>query len=90
MRNRTGTTDDVNSDDANGEEPDFEAHQRPVEHPTKGGIAGTPDTIALVMVGLPGRGKTAVAARTARYLSFFHGLECQLFNVGDRRRQGHG
>ena len=42
------------------------------------------------MVGLPGRGKTAVAARTARYLSFFHGLECQLFNVGDRRRKGYG
>jgi hypothetical protein len=84
MRNRTGTVDEIN-----GDEPDFKA-QRPMEHPTKGGIAGTPDTIALVMVGLPGRGKTAVAARTARYLSFFHGLECQLFNVGDRRRQGHG
>lgn len=47
------------------------------------------ETIALVMVGIPGRGKTAVASRTARYLSFFHGVNCKVFNVGDRRRQ-HG
>jgi adenylylsulfate kinase-like enzyme len=85
MRQRSGTADELNGE----EEPEFKA-QRPVAHPTKGGIAGTPETIALVMVGLPGRGKTAVAARTARYLSFFHGLECQLFNVGDRRRKGYG
>mmetsp|Transcript_8045 Transcript_8045/g.18363 ORF Transcript_8045/g.18363 Transcript_8045/m.18363 type:complete len:537 (+) Transcript_8045:97-1707(+) len=64
--------------------------QKPVAHPTMGGITGTPDTIALVMVGLPGRGKTAIAARTCRYLRFFHGLECQHFNVGDRRRAGAG
>jgi len=37
-------------------------------HPTMGGIVGRPETICLIMVGLPGRGKTAIAARTARYL----------------------
>ena len=71
------------------DDQDFEP-QRPAVHATQGGNLGKPDTIALVMVGLPGRGKTAVARRTARYLSFFHGLECELFNVGDRRRELKG
>jgi broad specificity phosphatase PhoE/predicted kinase len=64
--------------------------QRPVAHSTMGGLANTLETIALVMVGVPGRGKTAVASRTARYLKFFHGMECEVFNVGDRRRESAG
>jgi len=37
MRQRSGTADELNGE----EEPEFKA-QRPVAHPTKGGIAGTP------------------------------------------------
>ena len=84
----------INRERGYTEDPDEEqvnVPQSPVAHPVMGGIAGNAkDTLVIIMVGLPGRGKTAVAARTARYLSFFHGLECELFNVGDRRRTGKG
>mmetsp|Transcript_19691 Transcript_19691/g.23423 ORF Transcript_19691/g.23423 Transcript_19691/m.23423 type:complete len:535 (+) Transcript_19691:57-1661(+) len=66
------------------------SHQRPVAHTTMGGLSNTLETIALVMVGVPGRGKTAVASRTARYLKFFHGMECEVFNIGDQRRESAG
>ncbi len=65
--------------------------QKPVAHPTIAETGGRKseksETLALVMVGVPGRGKTSVAMRTSRYLSFFHGVDCRVFNVGDRRRQ---
>lgn len=79
------------ADDEAMDEPDQEP-QQPTTHPAMRGAAvgGTEDTFAIVFVGLPGRGKTAVAARTARYLSFFHGIDCELFNVGERRRDGVG
>ena len=41
------------------------------------------------MVGLPARGKTYIARKVARYLSFFHGAPVQTFNVGEYRRK-HG
>ena len=40
----------------------------------------------IVMVGLPARGKTHMARRLARYLSFVHGADIQVFNVGQYRR----
>jgi 6-phosphofructo-2-kinase/fructose-2,6-biphosphatase 2 len=92
MRARGDTTDDAA---ALLEEAEQEP-QQPMDHPAMRGSSvgsadgGTEDTFAIVFVGLPGRGKTAVAARTARYLSFFHGVDCELFNVGDRRRDGVG
>jgi broad specificity phosphatase PhoE/adenylate kinase family enzyme len=44
----------------------------------------------LVMVGLPGRGKSGIAQRTAQYLRFFHGVECQVFSTAEKRREAIG
>ncbi len=50
-------------------------------------IVGTPDfqRLALVMVGLPARGKTYIARKIARYLSWL-GYATRTFNVGEYRR----
>mmetsp|Transcript_106382 Transcript_106382/g.308307 ORF Transcript_106382/g.308307 Transcript_106382/m.308307 type:complete len:433 (+) Transcript_106382:421-1719(+) len=45
------------------------------------------DKVALIMVGLPARGKTHVSRRLARYLNFFHSISVKVFNVGDYRRK---
>merc|ERR1719375_1500317 len=42
------------------------------------------------MVGLPARGKTHMARKLVRYLSFFHGADARVFNVGHYRRQRVG
>lgn len=41
-------------------------------------------------VGLPGRGKTHISRRLARYLSFFHALPVELYNIGQYRRKHYG
>jgi hypothetical protein len=48
---------------------------------------GFGEKYAMVMVGLPARGKTHIAKRLSRYLSFFHGATTKVFNAGDYRRQ---
>lgn len=45
------------------------------------------DKLVLIMVGLPGTGKTHVSRRICRYISFFHDIPSQIFNVGDYRRK---
>lgn len=40
--------------------------------------------------GLPGRGKTHISRRLARYLSFFHAVPVELFNIGEYRRKMYG
>ena len=45
------------------------------------------DKLVIIMVGLPGTGKTHVSQRICRYISFFHDIPSQIFNVGDYRRQ---
>lgn len=42
------------------------------------------------MVGLPARGKTFTARRLRQYLRFFHGAPCEVFNVGNYRREAVG
>lgn len=42
------------------------------------------------MMGLPARGKTYVAHKLQRYLSFFHGAPTRVFNVGNYRRSKFG
>ncbi|MCB9591801.1 MAG: 6-phosphofructo-2-kinase/fructose-2,6-bisphosphatase [Sandaracinaceae bacterium] len=49
----------------------------------------TAGRIALVMVGLPARGKTHMARRVARYLRWL-GVGTRVFNVGNYRRQHLG
>ena len=51
------------------------------EHGTQG------DKLVIAMVGLPARGKTYMANKVKRYLNFFHGAPCEVFNVGNYRRQ---
>lgn len=54
-------------------------------------MATFPNTqkIALVMVGLPARGKSYIARKLARYLRW-RGLETRVFNVGTYRREHVG
>lgn len=49
----------------------------------------SPERVALVMVGLPARGKTHMARRMARYLRWL-GVQARLFNVGNYRRERLG
>ena len=59
--------------------------------PPPDAIAGTRgDKFAIVMVGLPARGKTFIARRLSQYLKFFHGALCKVFNVGNYRREKFG
>ena len=46
-------------------------------------------TVALIMVGLPARGKTYTARRIARHLDWL-GHRSKVFNVGNYRRQQSG
>lgn len=54
---------------------------RDAEHGTQG------DKIVIALVGLPARGKTYIANKVKRYLNFFHGAPCEVFNVGNYRRE---
>eukprot|EP00551_Chaetoceros_affinis_P000438 CAMPEP_0203640042 /NCGR_PEP_ID=MMETSP0088-20131115/5633_1 /ASSEMBLY_ACC=CAM_ASM_001087 /TAXON_ID=426623 /ORGANISM="Chaetoceros affinis, Strain CCMP159" /LENGTH=513 /DNA_ID=CAMNT_0050495103 /DNA_START=156 /DNA_END=1697 /DNA_ORIENTATION=- len=45
------------------------------------------DKLVIIMVGLPGNGKTHVSRRISRYISFFHDIPSQIFNVGEYRRK---
>jgi signal recognition particle GTPase len=45
------------------------------------------DRIVIVMVGLPGRGKTFIGRKIAHYVNFFHGAEVRVFNNGQYRRK---
>ena len=45
--------------------------------------------LAVVMVGLPARGKTYIARKLARYMSWT-GYQAQVFNVGNYRRERFG
>ena len=45
--------------------------------------------LAIVMVGLPARGKTYTARKLARYLNW-HGVNAKVFNVGNYRRERLG
>jgi broad specificity phosphatase PhoE/predicted kinase len=52
-------------------------------------MADSTRKLAFVMVGLPARGKTFIARKIARYLSWL-GHRTQVFNVGSYRRERHG
>lgn len=55
-----------------------------------GGDCTATEKLVIVMCGLPATGKTHVANRIARYISFFLAMETKIFNVGDYRRELHG
>ena len=46
-----------------------------------------PDKFCICFCGLPGRGKTHISKRLARYLSFFHAIPTKVFNVAEYRRK---
>mmetsp|Transcript_7516 Transcript_7516/g.11276 ORF Transcript_7516/g.11276 Transcript_7516/m.11276 type:complete len:525 (-) Transcript_7516:310-1884(-) len=48
--------------------------------------ASASDKLVIMMVGLPATGKTHIARRICRFISFFHDIPSQIFNVGDYRR----
>lgn len=52
-------------------------------------LGHTNSKLVIVMVGLPARGKTHIARKVARYLTWV-GVSCRVFNVGQYRRQRIG
>ena len=50
----------------------------------------TQHQLIIVMCGLPATGKTHIANRIVRYLSFFLDIPTKIFNVGDYRRKLYG
>lgn len=52
-------------------------------------LGHTNSKLVIVMVGLPARGKTHIARKVARYLTWV-GVTCRVFNVGQYRRQRIG
>jgi hypothetical protein len=65
-----------------------EVNPKPHENITDSSMLGTNgDRLVIVMVGLPGRGKTFIARKIAHYLTFFHGAPCEVFNLGEYRRR---
>ena len=52
-----------------------------------GGDCTATEKLIIVMCGLPATGKTHIANRIARYISFFLAMETKIFNVGDYRRE---
>lgn len=48
------------------------------------------DRLVIIMVGLPARGKTYISQKVCQYLSFFHGRDCKVFNLGLMRRSRVG
>mmetsp|Transcript_35191 Transcript_35191/g.84907 ORF Transcript_35191/g.84907 Transcript_35191/m.84907 type:complete len:520 (+) Transcript_35191:96-1655(+) len=55
-----------------------------------GGDCTATEKLIIVMCGLPATGKTHIANRIARYISFFLAMETKIFNVGDYRRDLYG
>ncbi|KAJ1430670.1 6-phosphofructo-2-kinase-domain-containing protein, partial [Ochromonadaceae sp. CCMP2298] len=45
------------------------------------------DTFCFCFCGLPGRGKTHLARRLMKYLSFFHAVPVQVYNAAEYRRR---
>ena len=62
--------------------------ERPSVHPTSLRPPRA-QCLAVVMVGLPARGKTYIARRLARYLSWL-GYQTRVFTVGAYRRERLG
>lgn len=48
------------------------------------------DKYCIVFCGLPGRGKTHISRRLARYLSFFHAIPVEVFDIGAYRLRMYG
>ena len=49
-------------------------------------LSGKENKIVIILVGLPARGKTFLAKRLERYLSWLN-YNAQLFNIGNYRRK---
>jgi len=66
----------------------------PTPHVIPEGVNATPlevvgatasDKLVIILVGLPGTGKTHMAKRICRYISFFLDIPTEIFNVGEYR-----
>lgn len=54
--------------------------------PPSAGLAGAiGERHVICFVGLPARGKQFMADRLCRYLKFFHGAQCRVFDLADRQ-----
>jgi len=82
-----------------GTVPNVNNIDNPTPHVIPEGVNATPletvgatasDKLVIILVGLPGTGKTHMAKRICRYISFFLDIPTEIFNVGDYRRKIYG
>jgi len=59
----------------------------PAPHHRRKPFATNGDKFALIMVGLPARGKTFIAHKIKHYFDFFHSAPTKVFNAGQFRRK---
>jgi len=99
MPPHTNMTPNETSLDASALRERRQSQYNPLPHRLAEGENATPlevigasasDKLVIIMVGLPGTGKTHIAKRICRFVDFFHDIPSQIFNTSEYRRKLFG